>query len=184
MLSFLLTIADKSDHEKVEYIYHRYHQEMLRIAAYQLRGMGSHNCKLDAEDVVQNAFVKIVRHIGKIDFSRGDSAVHSYIMTILAHEAIIFMSDVVYCDSLESHENTPSDDDFLEQLHIREEYQKVVSAITRMDERYSITLSLRYVENMSVKEIAAVLGIEEKSVYTRIERGKKKLLETLQEESL
>ena len=180
MLQFLLSIADQSDHEKVEYVYHKYHQDMLRLATYRLRQRRSANCELDAEDVVQNAFVKIVRHIGKIDFSLGEKAVHSYIMKIVANEVKSFMSDTVYCDNLEQYENLLSDDDFLEQLCIREQYQEVVSAVAQLDERYSITLSLRYVDNMSVKEIAALLGIEEKSVYTRIERGKRKLLEKLQ----
>lgn len=180
MLQFLLTIADKSEHEKVEYVYQKYHQEMLRLATHRLRQRRSANCELDAEDVVQNAFVKIVRHIGKIDFSRSEQEVHSYIMTIVANEAKIFMDDAVYCDSLEQHEELLSDDDFIKQICIREQYQEVVSAIAQLDERYSITLSLRYVDNMSVKDIAVLLGIEEKSVYTRIERGKRKLLEKLQ----
>ena len=184
MLQFLLSIADLSDHEKVEYIYHKYRQDMLRLAYSRLRQKRSANCELDAEDVVQNAFVKIVRHIAKIDFSLGEKAVHSYIMKIVANEVKIFMADVVYCDSLEQHDDLLSDDDFIKQICIRERYQEVVTAVAQLDERYSITLSLRYVDNMSVKEIAALLGIEEKSVYTRIERGKKKLLEKLQGETL
>ena len=180
MLQFLLSIADQSDHEKVEYVYHKYHQEMLRLATQRLRQMGSHNYELDAEDVVQNAFVKIVRHIDKINFSFSEQAVHSYVMKIVANEAIIFMSDMVYCENLEQYENSLSDDDFLERICIREAYQTVVRAIANLDERYSITLSLRYVENLSIKEIASMLGIEEKSVYTRLERGKRKLLEQIE----
>lgn len=180
MLPFLLSIADQKDHEKVEYVYHKYHQKMLRLATQRLRQMGSHNCELDAEDVVQNAFVKIVRHIDKINFSLGEQAVHSYIMKIVANEAIRFMSDVVYCDNLEQHENSLSDDDFLERICVREEYQAVVRAIANLDERYSLTMSLRYVENLSIKEIASMLGIEEKSVYTRLERGKRKVLEEIE----
>lgn len=183
MLQFLLSIADQSDHEKVEYVYHKYHQDMLRLATYRLRQRRSANCELDAEDIVQNAFVKIVRHIGKIDFSRSEQEVHGYIMTIVANEVKLFMDDVVYCESLEQYENLASDDDFIEQICIHEKYQEVVAAIVQLDERYSITLSLRYVDNMSVKDIAVLLGIEEKSVYTRIERGKRKLLEKLQGET-
>jgi RNA polymerase sigma-70 factor (ECF subfamily) len=103
-------------------------------------------------------------------------------MTIVANEAKIFMSDIVYCEDLEKYENLMSDEDFIKQICIREQYQAVVAAVAQMDERYSTTLSLRYVDNLSVKEIAVLLGIEEKSVYTRIERGKRKLLEKLQGE--
>ena len=50
-----------------------------------------------------------------------------------------------------------------------------------MDEKYSITLMYRYSSSMSVKEIADLMGISEKTVYTRISRGKQKLLEMLEE---
>ena len=180
MLQFLLTLADKSDHEKVEYIYHKYHQDMLRLARSRLSQMGSVNYQLDAEDVVQNAFVKIVRYIGKIDFSLSEQAIHSYIMAIVANEVINFLSDTVYCESWDQYENSLPDNDFLEKLRIREQYQEVMSAIAQLDERYSITLSLRYVDNMSVKDMSVLLGIEEKSVYTRLERGKQKLLEIIE----
>ena len=63
---------------------------------------------------------------------------------------------------------------------LRKEINDLRAAIANLDERYSITLSLRYVENLSIKEVASMLGIEEKSVYTRLERGKKKLLEQIE----
>lgn len=184
MLLFLQAISDPRDHEKVESIYHQYRDRMLRLAGARLRQMGVSNAELDAEDVVQNAFVKIVRHIDKLDFSLGEGAVLGYVMKIVANEAASFAADRTECDSLDAYQNTLTDRDFLEQLRVSERYDAVVEAIRRLDERYSITLSLRYVEEMSVKDIAALLGIAEKSVYTRIERGKKKLLQMLEGENL
>lgn len=183
MLSFLLSIADKSDHEKVEYVYHQYHQSMLRLARSRLRGMGAVNSDLDAEDVVQNAFVKIVLNINKIDFSLSEREIRNYIMKIVINEALIFMADVVYTDNIDKYTETLSDGVFFEQMDIRENYREVVAALKMLDERYSIALSLRYMENLSIKEIAAMLGIEEKSVYTRIERGREKLMDLLDRRS-
>lgn len=183
MLQFLLSVSDRSDHEKIEYVYHQYHKQMLRFARSRLRQMRSANCDLDAEDVVQNAFVKIVRHIDKIDFSMDEREVRGYIMRIVANEAIIFMSDVVYSEDITQYADYLSDGSFLEKLRIEERFQEVITAIKNLDERYSYALSLRYVENMPIKDIAAMLGIAEKSVYTRIERGRRKLLEALQEKT-
>ena len=183
MLQFLLTISDGGDREKVEYLYRRYRNDMLRLATYRLRQMGVPNSELNAEDVVQNAFVKIVRHIERIDFSLGEAFVRRYVLRIVANEAVNFVSDQEYCENLEQYQHELSDMEFFEQIRVSERYDAVVEAIEQLDERYSIPLSLRYVENLSIKEIAAMLGIEKKSVYTRIERGKRKLLEKLGGES-
>ena len=181
MLQFLLAISDQSDHEKVEYIYHKYRYDMLRLAKYRLLQLNSANAELDAEDVVQNAFVKIVRHIDKIDFSLQEQSIRSYIMRIVVNEATTLRTDTMYCESLELYESVLPDKDFIEQTRIAERYNDVVNAIEELDERYSIALSLRYIEQMSIKDISKLLGIEEKSVYTRIERGKVRLLEKLEE---
>ena len=64
-------------------------------------------------------------------------------------------------------------------MRVRERYEDVIEAIGKLDERYSIPLSLRVTENMEIKEIAKLLGIAEKSVYTRLERARKMLIDIL-----
>ena len=64
-------------------------------------------------------------------------------------------------------------------MRIIERYEKVVKAIEKLDEKYSLTLLYRYNENMSVGEIATLMGVPEKTVYTRLERGKKLLLQSI-----
>ena len=71
MLQFLLSIADEKDHAKIEYLYNRYHEDMIRFARYRLRQKKMPNYELDAEDAVQNAFLKITKYIDKVDFTRG-----------------------------------------------------------------------------------------------------------------
>lgn len=77
---------------------------MMRVAKSRMRRFGMQNYELDAEDAVQNAFVKITKYIDKIDF---------------------------------------------------------------------------HAEDMDVPEIAYLLGLPEKTVYTRLYRAKKILLEAL-----
>ena len=58
----------------------------------------------------------------------------------------------------------------------------IVEKIKQLDDRYSITLLLYYGEKMDVKKISELMGVVEKTVYTRLERGKKLLLEELSKE--
>lgn len=81
-----------------------------------------------------------------------------------------------------SYDDVPSDDDFVAALETRERYAAVVSAIKRMNEKYSTVMYYRYCREMSIAEIAALTGISEKAVYTRIARGKRILLKTLAKE--
>ena len=64
---------------------------------------------------------------------------------------------------------------------IKERYDTVVKKIKELDERYSGVMLFRYCSDMSVKEIAKQLGVSTATVYTRLNRGKQKLLEDLSE---
>ena len=179
MLHFLLSIADESDHAKIEYIYHRYHDEMLRVAKARLHRRGVPNYESDAEDAVQNAFVKIVKHINKIDFSMEERSIRAYILKIVANEAISVANDYRILEDIDDLADRIEDGDFFGMLRVQERYEDVVEAIQQLDERYSIPLALRCGDNMEIKAIAELLGISEKSVYTRLERARKKLIEIL-----
>jgi DNA-directed RNA polymerase specialized sigma24 family protein len=68
---------------------------------------------------------------------------------------------------------------FIEELEIQKNYKKVIEPISKMDEIYSITLMYVFIEEKSVKEIASLMGISQRTVYTRLERGRKILLSSL-----
>lgn len=179
MLQFLLSIADESDHAKIEYIYYHFRDDMLRVAKARLHRMGLPNYELDAEDAVQNAFVKIVKYVNRIDFNADEKTLRAYVLKIVANESISISEDYHFTDDLSEVAERIEDGDFFGQLRVQERYEDVVEAIKQLDERYSIPLSLRCENHMEIKEIAALLGIAEKSVYTRLERARKMLLEIL-----
>ena len=60
----------------------------------------------------------------------------------------------------------------------------MVKAIETLDERYSTTLYMVYCQEMTVNEIAEMMGISTKTVYTRLARGRKLLLDTIKGEKL
>lgn len=182
MLSFLLTIANESDREKIEYIYYKYHNDMIRFTRCRLKNANVFSYESAAEDVVQNSFLKIVKYIDAIDFTRSEKELKSYIFSIVANEINNYKCDIFEYDDIENFSNNISDDDFLERLQIRIQYDSVVEKIKQLDEKYSITLMFYYCEKMDVKAISNIMGIAEKTVYTRLERGKRLLLEDLLKE--
>lgn len=179
MLQFLLTLTDESNYEKIEHIYNTYHDYMMKYAVSKLKTAGRTNCVYDAEDAVQNAFMKITKYIDNIDFSRGEKDVKNYCLATLSNEICNVLRDnkedfefnEEFCSEIEYN--------FIEKLEIQEKYDEVVKAIESLDEKYSTTLYFAFCKEKSVNEIAEMMGISAKTIYTRLARGKDLLLESL-----
>ena len=181
MLPFLLTLCDESNRAKIEHIYNTYYDYMMRYAISKLSSSGKSDFIHLAEDAVQNAFVQITKYIDSINFSRGERDVKNYCLSILHSEICSLLNDKE--EFYEFDEKLYQEDNYtpIEEIEIKEKYREVVEAIKTMDERYSITLYLTLCEEKTVNEIADMMGISTKTVYTRLARGKKLLLESLKE---
>lgn len=178
MLQFLLTLTDESNHSIIEHLYHKYKDLMMRCAVTQFKSFGRTNFMYDAEDAVQNTFMKITRYIGRIDFSRKGTDVKNYCLAILNNEIRNILK--------ENHENFEINEELLtgdeynivEELELYDRYEEIVSAIETLDFKYCTTLQLYFCEEMTPNEIADMMGISVKTVYTRLARGKKLLIES------
>ena len=82
---------------------------------------------------------------------------------------------------LEFREEIFFDDGYniIEDINISLIYEDAIKAVEKLDLTYSTTLIMHYVHNKSVNEIAEIMGIPTKTVYTRLTRGKKMLYEAL-----
>lgn len=179
MLQFLLTISDESNHSKIEYIYTSYYESMMKYAICKFQSSGRTNCQYDAEDAVQNAFVRIVKYIDKIDISHGKKEIKGYCFSILINEICNILGDKTEkCEVIEEF-SVENEYNFIEELELRENYDKLVKSIENLDEKYSTTLYLVFCKEMTVNEIADMMGISAKTVYTRLSRGKRLLLDYL-----
>ena len=179
MLQFLLTLTDESNHGKIEHIYNTYHDYMMRYAVSKFHAEGRTNFVYDAEDAVQNAFMKITKYIDGIDFSRGEQDVKNYCLTTLYNEIKSLLGENE--EKIEFDEEFCSEEEYniVEELEMKECFNEVITAIKALDERYSTTLYFTFCKEMSPNEIADMMGISVKTVYTRLARGKKLLLDSL-----
>ena len=182
MLLFLYTLVDPDDKYKIEYIYQTFHDDMIRLAKSKLKTANMSNYDYDAEDVVQNAFVKITKYIKKIDIHVNPVALRAYVFTIVSNEANSFMQEKKFYESIDDYAEVLQDrpdEELIPDGKVQAEYQNIVRIIREMDDKYGLTILYRYGNEMSVAEIAEFMGISEKTVYTRLARGKKLLLEKL-----
>lgn len=136
----------------------------------------------EAKDVLQNVFVKALKNIETFDCERKFS---SWIYRIAHNEAVNWVTrknkDTVSIDDLGIQEsNFLVSDDFdvsMEKWFHLELRDVMREAIKKLSKSYAEVIKMRYIDDMSYKEIAEVLDKPVNSVGTLVRRAKKKLLE-------
>lgn len=176
MLAFYLTLLAPDDQEKrqdFETFYRKYRDVMYQ-AAFQVL-----NDRVTAEDAVHDAFLSILDHIHKIDlFGQGRS--YGLAVVLARNKAV----DII-------RRSKPSVS--LEGMVGMEEGALVVDAdleteipcnlLDTLPDCYSSVLKLR-VFGFTPTEIAELQDINILTVYKRIARGKKMILEKIRKERL
>ena len=66
----------------------------------------------------------------------------------------------------------PARDDLFAEIAASEDYERLLQAINSLPDRYREVLMLRFVQELSVKEIAKLLGRKEWAVRKQLARGK------------
>jgi RNA polymerase sigma-70 factor (ECF subfamily) len=151
-------------------------------------GLKMLNNPQDAEDILQETFIKAYKHINKFD---GRSSVSTWLYRIATNEALMSLRkkrpDTVSFDVPSIYESEPQ-----EPLQIidwccmpEEEYLTAESrlrldqAAERLPESLRIVFVLRDIEGLSTRETAEVLNISETAVKTRLSRARLRLREDL-----
>jgi RNA polymerase sigma-70 factor, ECF subfamily len=160
----------------------RHNQTLFRTARAILRE------DAEAEDAVQEAYIKAIRAIHTF---RSDAKLSTWLIRITVNEALAKLrrsrraaeviplaadlpaGDQVY-ETTHSSAPTPEDE------AIRAQARKIMEArIDALPDAFRAVFVLRAVEELSVEETAAVLGIPEPTVRTRFFRARGLLRESL-----
>ncbi len=111
----------------------------------------------DAEDVVQNTFIKVFRNIGSFE---GKSQFFTWLYRIASNESITFLQQksrklVSSLDASDSWEmQKMRADELVDGEEIR---QKLDRAIQQLPDKQKMVFNLRYFEEMSYEEMSEIL---------------------------
>ncbi|OGJ51907.1 hypothetical protein A2335_03330 [Candidatus Peregrinibacteria bacterium RIFOXYB2_FULL_32_7] len=130
----------------------------------------------DAEDILQEVFVKAYKNLNSFDVALKFS---SWIYRITHNETISFFRknkvnfNVVNIEDNGLENMLQNCFDFKKDLHDKELILEVKNILTKMDSKYRYVLILKYIEDKDYNEISDILKIPIGTVGTLMNRGKK-----------
>lgn len=135
--------------------------------------------ELLAEDAVHESFIRIARNLGKIE-TMNQLQEKAYIVTIVRNVALTMIKEEAnYFDFSQCQDLIVDKKEVEKQVLDNMELKAYISAIHELPEKYRDILYLYVVQEHSVHEIAKLLGLSQEIVKKRIQRGRKKILQSV-----
>ena len=179
MLSYILTVEVEKDRSFLEALYTDYGDKMYR-AAYKIL-----ENRQDAEDALQDTFVKICENIDLFQDKSGDELVLLLIVCVrntardLLRKRAVALRHTVDEPTDEDGDIIPHsipdpDGDVLDKVVRNETIRKTAALIDSLPEAQRDVIVLKYRYDMREKEIAKLLGISDTAVSSRMMRAKER----------
>ena len=158
-----------NDRKAQEMLYKQFAAKMLGVC------MRYANDRMEAEDMLQNGFVKVFQ---KIKEYRGDGAFEGWVRRIMAHSSIEYyrkhhkMMQVVELDNV----NEPSADPIAAS---NLDAKDLMALIQQLAPGYKLVFNLYAIEGYSHKEIGEIIGITEGASKSQLSRARAILKEQI-----
>lgn len=167
---------DEENKQKLRLIYENYKNRMYISACRVLHD------PFVAEDAVHDAFIAISRNIEKIDDVESVSTA-SYV-TKAARNTALNMIRKNQRETVLPIEDIDEvfDESMLDMICSKENFGIIVDSIMALDEKYRDVLSLYYLNELTVSEIASLLSRKETTVKQQLVRGRRKLINLITKE--
>jgi len=151
-----------------EQIIRRYNQRLFRT------GMAILNNDAETEDAMQSAYINAYEHLGRFE---NRAAFSTWLTRIMVNECLKLKKKQKNNHSIPENHTT-----MITPAHVlvnKELNGLLENAISQLPEKYRLVFMLREIEEMSVRETAETLTIEETNVKVRLNRAKTMLRESL-----
>jgi RNA polymerase sigma-70 factor, ECF subfamily len=171
----LLALVQK---ENYKYLMQRYQEKLKR---YIIRVSGAR--QEDAEDILQNVFIRAYQNLNDFDTSLKFS---SWIYRITHNETVSFLRKASARPKMIDSEKsaliidlTGSRLDMADDLDKKFTAEKIAKTISLLDKRYQDVLVLKYLEDKDYREISDILRKPPGTVATLLRRAKDQLKEKI-----
>ena len=146
-------------------LFRRYAGKMLVVCMRYARH------EMEAEDILQDAFIKVFDNISKFEFK---GSCEGWIRRIVINTALKNYSKKSFKQEqigLENYPDLPMEPEIYS--HLQEE--ELLRLIAKLPEGYRLVFNLNVIEGYSHKEIADMLGIQESTSRSQLVKARKML---------
>lgn len=151
------------------------YQDMAVSIAYRMSGSMQ-----DAEDIVQDAFVKAFHNLHAF---RVDSKFSTWFYRIVYNTAVTSMKgaflNAEFVNLAELENQYSSDWSAIDRIENSQRKEVLASALNDLPKDEGLLLTLFYMEDNSVKEIAQIVALSEANVRVKLHRARKRMAESL-----
>ena len=179
--STLVAAAKSGEAHAFEALVTRYEKRIYRLAWNMTQN------RSDAEDVVQDAFLKAFQHLRAF---QGNSRFYTWLVRIALNECLMKLRkrrhvEISIDDPVETEDSplprelkswSPSPEESFSQIEIRRFLEE---AIAELHYRLRVVFQLRDIEQLSIEETAEALGLTVAATKTRLLRARLKLRDKL-----
>ena len=172
----LIRSCQKGDRQAFETLIRRYYDY---VTGFLLKMTED---KALSEDLTQETFLKMIRNIERFD-PGGSAAFGTWLITIAKNCFLDHLrrSRIRFEDWEELSLADPRD--IASEVEQKISYEELLAATASLPPEQGLAIRLKYVEDMTLQEIAERLGIPSKTVKSRIHEGTVKLRRMLQKNS-
>jgi len=151
-------------------LFHKHYESVTRYIYYKCGDLQ------EAEDIVQNVFIKLWRLCDTVTFSKAKSyiytACNNFFLNVVAHKKVVLKHQKQTSPSIDNE--SP---DFL--IEIEEFRVELKNAINKLSEKEREVFLLSRIEKKTYKEIAEITGLTVKAIERRMSLALKALRENL-----
>jgi len=166
----------ESNLKKMEQLYSLYESKMYSVAYGILKNVAQ------AEDVVQDSFIKLTDYLDKIN-SVDDNKTKWLVIKIVKTTAINIyhrnQKESSLFDYTENHEIEDPENIIETKIINMHNHDMIDSVLLDMPEIYKQVIKLRYFYELSTIEISEITGIDNSTIRKRNERAKKYIVEKI-----
>jgi len=150
--------------DSIDEVLSLYADRIYRIAFARLKNQS------DAEDIVQEVFMRYISY--ENTFSNEEHR-KAWLIRVTINCTNSLLRSAWFKRTTALNEDIP--------IHMEEsESNELVKEVMKLPEKYRIVIHLFYYEDLSIKEIAAMLNMKESVVKTRLHRARNLLKDTCQ----
>ncbi|MEE4354239.1 MAG: RNA polymerase sigma factor [Desulfatiglans sp.] len=152
----------------------RFENDIFRMIFYRVRS------RMDAEDLTQDVFLRAYNHLHRL---KNRERFKSWLYSIALNQVRDFLRKKrrrsLFGMTVESEESLPppegrGSDRGMDAMWRRDFWKNIDELLKRLPKMEREVFSLRFLDQLSIKEVAEVLGKSESTVKTHLYRGLKK----------